>query len=71
MVKEGKFIKKWTPKNGDIVYYPDFFSELYDYFTYNSSSEHDKEMFKNGLIFKTQEEAIECAKKIIKQMKEG
>ena len=71
MIKEGKFIKKWTPKDGDRVYFPAFnCAGLWDYNTYDAN-EHDKEMLKNGLYFKTPEEAIECAKKIIKQMKEG
>ena len=71
-IKEGKFIKKWTPKDGDTVYFPSFqCSDLYDYNTYYNENEYDKEMLKNGLYFKTKEEATECAKKIIKNMKEG
>lgn len=72
MIKEGKFIKKWMPKNGDKIYFPAFLTNnLWDYKIYDSEDEHDKEMLKSGLYFKTQEEAIECAKKIIKNMKEG
>lgn len=72
MIKEGKFIKKWTPKDGDTVYFPSFCcKDLWSYITYDSEDEHDKEMLKNGLYFRTHEEAVECAKKILKQMKEG
>ena len=72
MIKEGKFMKKWIPKDGDTVFYPSFcFEGLQECTIYKSENEHDKEMLKNGLYFKTKEEAIECAKKIIKQMKEG
>lgn len=72
MIKEGKFIKKWTPKDGDKVYFPAFqYTDLYDYTEYIYDDEHANEMLKNGLYFKTKEEAIECAKKIIKQTKEG
>lgn len=72
MIKEGNFTKKWTPKDSDTVYFPSFqCSDLYDYKTYYSDDEYDKEMLKNGLYFKTKEEAVECAKKIIKKMKEG
>lgn len=72
MIKEGKFMKKWTPKDGDAVYFPSFCcNNLWSYITYDSEKEHDKEMLKNGLYFKTKEEAVECAKKIIKNMKEG
>ena len=71
-IKEGRFIKKWTPKDGDTVYFPSFqCSDLYDYTTYDSENEYDKEMLKSGLYFRTHEEATECAKKIIKNMKEG
>ena len=72
MIKEGKFMKKWTPKDGDIVYFPSFCCEsLCDCKTYHNNKELHKEMVKNGLYFKTQKEAIECAKKIINNMKEG
>jgi len=72
MIKEGTFMKKWMPKDGDRVYFPAFqYNDLYDYTEYIYDDEHTNEMFKNGLIFKTKEEAVECAKKIIKQMKEG
>lgn len=65
MIKEGNFVKKWTPKNGDRVYFPAFnCAGLWDYNTYDAN-EHDKEMLKNGLYFKTPEEAIECAKQMI------
>lgn len=71
MIKEGKFTKKWTPKTGDMVYFPDFMTNnLWNYKVYGSENEHDKEMLKSGLYFKTSEEAVECAKKIIKNMKE-
>lgn len=71
MIKEGKFSKKWTPKDGDIIFYPSFYTDnLWEYKIYNGN-EHDKEMLKSGLYFRTQEEAVECAKKIIKNMKEG
>ena len=72
MIKEGKFIKKWTPKDGDMVYFPDFMTNnLWNYKVYRSENEHNKEMLKSGLYFKTSEEAVKCAKKIIKKMKEG
>lgn len=72
MIKEGKFSKKWTPKDGDVVYFPSFCcNDLWSYMIYDSKKEHDKEMVKNGLYFRTQDEAIECAKKIVKNMKEG
>ena len=72
MIKEGKFIKKWTPKDGDKVYFPSFqYTDLYDYTEYIYEDDHANEMLKSGLYFRTKEEAIECAKKIIKQMKEG
>ncbi len=71
-IKEGTFIKKWKPKDGDTIYFPAFYGkDLWDYKIYDNENEHDKEMVKNRLYFRTQEEAIECAKKIIKQMKEG
>lgn len=71
-IKEGRFMKKWMPKDGDTVYFPSFCCEgLHEWTTYDSKNEHDKEMLKNGLYFRTQEEAVECVKKIIKNMKEG
>ena len=72
MIKEGRFIKKWIPKDGDRVYFPCFLHDsLYDYCIYGYAEKSDKVLLRSGLYFRTKEEAIECAKKIIKNMKEG
>lgn len=71
-VKDGKFIKKWIPKDLDRIYFPVIVSDtLYDDTIYHKGNAFDEEMLEKGLYFKTQEEAVECAKKIIKNMKEG
>ena len=66
MIKEGNFVKKWTPKNGDRVYFPVVVSDtLYLDTIYHKNNAFDKEMLEKGLYFRTQEEAIECAKQMI------
>lgn len=65
--------KKCTPygwlKEGVTYCYPCVGSDdLYDYYTYNND-EVDRKYISRGLVFKTKEEAIECAKKMLEVVK--
>ena len=56
-------------KEDTIYYVPDISSDgLYSYFTYINDS-MDKRLMSHGLVFKTKEEAIECAKKMLRVVK--
>jgi hypothetical protein len=52
-------------KYGDVYYVPSFINEdLYDWYTYTNDS-IDKKVKKRGIAFKTKEEAINFAKKML------
>lgn len=56
-------------KKGVIYYFPNVFKyDLYDYYVYTNDS-FDKRMISRGLVFKTKEEAISCAKKMLEVVK--
>lgn len=56
-------------KRDTVYYYPCVdIDELYNYFHYDNDS-IDKRLISRGLIFKTKEEAIECAKKMLEVVK--
>jgi hypothetical protein len=58
-------------KNGMKYYLPAPWSRfLYDMYQYNND-EVDKRFISRGLVFKTREEAIEAAKKMLAVLKEG
>lgn len=56
-------------KKGVTYYIPHLSKDnLYDYYTYSNDGV-DKRLMSRGLIFKTKEEAIECAKKMLEVVK--
>lgn len=56
-------------KDGVMYYFPRIDTdELYDYYLYNNDGT-DKKLISRGLVFKTKEEAIECAKKMLEVVK--
>ena len=58
-------------KKGVIYYVPDVIADwLYQSFTYEDDLA-DKRMKEHGLVFKTEEEAVEAAKKMLAAPKEG
>ena len=68
----GKLKPVWKPKVGDRYYYPFFIadeSERY-VFTCWGDTDGDKWYRDNDLMFKTKEEAIECANKMLEAIKE-
>ena len=60
-------------KKGVTYYFPHVArNDLYDYYEYdNDNDDTDKRMISRGLVFKTKEEAIEAAKKMLAALKEG
>lgn len=72
MIKEGKFIKKWTPKVGETVYIPYFGSTRPDYYEVMDYRDNgwQESLYRAGLMFKTSEEAIHFVQKLISDRKE-
>lgn len=59
-------VVKYEPKRDDICYIPDiYYSDLYREIIYHGSTPMDKWLKERELIFRTKEEAIECAKKML------
>lgn len=59
----------WLEK-GMRFYMPDIFDEeLYDWFIYDADI-WDKRVMERGIVFKTKEEAIACAKKMLEVVKQ-
>lgn len=62
--------EKWRPGMGSIYYSPDICRpHLYYYSSWDGDS-YDDHRLANGLVFKTKEEAVEMAKKILAVVKE-
>lgn len=60
---------RWKPKEGDVYYFPQVLSQdLYSSYTWHDDI-FDKSKFKNGVVRKTKEEAIECAPKMLEAVK--
>jgi hypothetical protein len=56
-------------KEGVMYYFPNVLKDnLYDYYHYDNDAT-DKVMISRGLVFKTKEEAINCAKKMLEVVK--
>lgn len=69
MVQLYKFNTKWIPSVGTRVYFMSLASsDLWDYTTYDDT-EHERDMVAKGLYFKTQDEAIQCAKQFLAMCK--
>lgn len=67
-----QFTTKWTPKDGDIVYFVSFaYASGYDFSCFNSNNSHHQKMLENNMLYKTKEEAMRAAKTYMEQMKEG
>ena len=63
--------KSWKPKNGEDYYVPAIhFPDYYDCMTWMS---HQNDIYRldNGLVFKTEQEAIAKAKEILEMLKGG
>ena len=60
----------WKPKMDEKYYIPSIFD--WDFYKYNFwlNDECDEKYYKRGLVFKTKEEAIEMAKKMLAVVKE-
>ena len=69
----GELKPVWEPQKGEMYCLPDPTS-LFDGYGYGkrvySNSEKDKWALKNKLMFRTKQEAIECANKMLKAIKE-
>ena len=62
--------ENWKPEHGDTYYTPNFsFDEKY-IGKYCCNSETDTLLYEQGLVFKTKEEAIEAAEKMLATLKE-
>ena len=56
----------WKPANGERYYMPCVDSpDMYDFWTWQDDDELNQYRFKCGLVFKTEEEAIELTKKML------
>ena len=62
--------KCWLKKDGTYYFPRVDTKKLYDDYTYDDD-EIDKRFISRGLVFKTKEEAIEAAKKMLAILKEG
>ena len=61
----------WKPKMGERYYVSDIFDrDLFDYYLWDDD-ERDEELYKRGLVFKTKEEAIELAQRMLAVAKES
>lgn len=73
LVKEEYTIEepKWEPKEDELYYFPDFSEEdLCCNTMFFNSDAGDKQRLINGLCFRTKEEAIAAAKKMLKALKD-
>ena len=63
-------MKKWKPKVGDVYYCPSF--SLYGFYSYSlwRNLGSDMQTHENNILFKTKEEAIACAKFMLKAWKD-
>lgn len=62
--------EKWVPKEEDKYYYPKpEYAELYSHTYFYNNNKYDEYRLENGLCFKTKEEAIACAKKMLEAIK--
>lgn len=68
-ILQGKLIPVWNPKRKDEVYTVCFRERdyVYSFIWFGTSFEQD--MLKKGLIFKTEEEAMDCANQMLKNIK--
>lgn len=65
-----KVEKQWKPRPDEEFYYPDpTIQGLYLSATWTNGSEWRELLLKRGLVFKTKEEAIEKAKKMLEVIK--
>lgn len=61
---------EWVPKHYEIVWIVDFTEEdTIEGVSYNDEYSHHKRLLRRGLMFKTKEEAIDCAKKMLEAIK--
>lgn len=60
----------WKPKTGEKYYVPNIFNWNYYNYYLCVDNERDEELYKRGLVFKTEEEAIEMSKKMLAMAKE-
>lgn len=60
----------WKPKTGEKYYVPNIFNWNYYNYYLCVDNERDEELYKRGLVFKTEEEAIEMSKKMLVMAKE-
>lgn len=60
----------WKPTKGEKYYVSDIFDrDLWDYYLWDDD-EHDEELYKRGLVFKTKEEAVTAAEKMLATINE-
>lgn len=60
----------WKPTKGQKYYVPNIFvQDLWAYYSWNDDG-YDEELYKRGVVFKTTEEAIEAAEKMLAAINE-
>lgn len=69
----GELKPMWKPKLGSVCYMPKIINEtdkdeMYMYFVWNDSDIEHRNL-ENGLVYKTKEEALQCAKIILDAIK--
>ena len=63
-------IKLWKPNFGERYYVPHIlYRDLWDCYSWDDE-EYDEELYKRGVVFKTKEEAVMAAKKMLETAKE-
>lgn len=63
--------RPWEPLKGENYYYPDFANYGMFSSSFWGDNVTDERMLNDGLVFKTREEAVEMAKKMIELTKEN
>lgn len=70
--KDSLRVRKWVPKDGDKFFTPSITeSDLAVSYHFVDDSGFDKRLLDRGLIFRTKEEAISCAQKMLEAVKKG
>lgn len=67
-----KLKPEWKPKVGETYYVPDIYGVYESMYTaYNWNNSLDNIFYNRGLVFKTKEEAVSVANKILEAIREG
>lgn len=68
-ILQGKLVPMWNPKRKDEVYTICFLKRDYIYSFPWLGTPCEQNMLEKGLVFKTKEEAMDCANKMVKSIK--